>query len=140
MIREWVYDGMTAWAAWGDTGWSAVVVIEVNRTKVKVVKNKVAPPFKLAEFDIIYGEGISRTGDLLDLVARACVIERNRALGARDRHALRPTELSEVRVSIQQTEALSSTRLRRLQEIAFSTARLRLRLFEATVAADSPRT
>ncbi len=50
-----------------------------NRTKVRVVKNKMAPPFKEAEFDIMYGEGISRTGDLLDMGVAVAVIEKSGA-------------------------------------------------------------
>ena len=47
-----------------------------NRTRVKIVKNKIAPPFKQAEFDIMYGEGISREGELLDLAVKAEVVQK----------------------------------------------------------------
>jgi recombination protein RecA len=47
-----------------------------NRTRVKVVKNKIAPPFRQAEFDIMYNEGISRSGDVLDLAAEHDIVEK----------------------------------------------------------------
>ena len=50
-----------------------------GRTRVKVVKNKVAPPFREAEFDVMYGEGISRTGDLLDLGVEKRIVEKSGA-------------------------------------------------------------
>src|SRR6202040_143681 len=52
-------------------------VVVGNRTKVKIVKNKVAAPFREAEFDIIYGEGISREGDLVDLGVDKGVLEKS---------------------------------------------------------------
>jgi recombination protein RecA len=48
-----------------------------NQTRVKVVKNKVSPPFRVVEFDIMYGEGVSKTGELIDLGAKAGVVEKS---------------------------------------------------------------
>ncbi|MCL8381776.1 MULTISPECIES: recombinase RecA [Xanthobacter] len=59
-----------------------------NQTRVKVVKNKLAPPFKQVEFDIMYGEGVSKTGELLDLGVKAGVVEKSGAWFSHDSQRL----------------------------------------------------
>ena len=90
-----------------------------SRTKVKVVKNKIAPPFKEAEFDILYGEGISKEGDILDLGVAHDIIEKsgtwysfggNRIGQGRDNARIylkeHPEILSEIETKIKQTYGL----------------------------------
>ena len=48
-----------------------------NRTRVKVVKNKVAPPFKVVEFDIMYGEGVSKVGEIIDLAVELDIVKKS---------------------------------------------------------------
>jgi recombination protein RecA len=59
-----------------------------NRTKVKVVKNKLAPPFQITEFDILYGAGIDAVGDLIDMAAGCNVLEKRGAYFALDGETL----------------------------------------------------
>ncbi|GAB5510996.1 MAG: recombinase RecA [Hyphomicrobiales bacterium] len=90
-----------------------------NQTKVKVVKNKVAPPFRQVEFDIMYGEGISKMGELIDLGVKAGIVEKSGAWFSYDSQRLgqgrenakqflrdNPDAAEEIEVSIRQNAGL----------------------------------
>src|SRR5260370_31015535 len=65
-------------------------VVTGSRTRVKIVKNKVAAPFRESEFDILYGEGISREGALIDLAAAQNILEKSGSWVSYKRERLRP--------------------------------------------------
>jgi recombination protein RecA len=95
-----------------------------NQTRVKVVKNKMAPPFKQVEFDIMYGEGISKTGELIDLGVKAGVVEKSGAWfscnsqrigqgreNAKDFLRANPAMAAEIEAAIRQNAGLISDAL-----------------------------
>ena len=95
-----------------------------NQTRVKVVKNKVAPPFKVVEFDIMYGQGISKTGELVDLGSKAEIVEKSGAWysykgekigqgkeNAKEYLSNNPKEAAEIEMSIRANAGLISDKM-----------------------------
>jgi recombination protein RecA len=88
-----------------------------NQTRVKVVKNKMAPPFKQVEFDIMYGEGISKVGELVDLGVKAGMVEKSGAWFSYRQPAPRPGPRERQAVPARQSrygreiEAVASARM-----------------------------
>ncbi|MBS2020834.1 MAG: recombinase RecA [Deltaproteobacteria bacterium] len=90
-----------------------------NRTRVKVVKNKMAPPFREAEFDIVYGGGVSRAHELLDLGAERGIVEKSGAWFTLAGERLGPGREKAVE-SLKQNEALMATLDRNLRDLSMS--------------------
>jgi recombination protein RecA len=86
-----------------------------NRTKVRVVKNKMAPPFREAEFDIMYGEGISRTGDLLDMGVETGIIDKSGSWYAYDGERIGQGRET-VKKSLQENTAMYDAILAKVRE------------------------
>ena len=95
-----------------------------NQTRVKVVKNKVAPPFKVVEFDIMYGQGISKTGELVDLGSKADIVEKSGAWysykgekigqgkeNAKEYLSNNPKEAAEIEMAIREKAGLISDKM-----------------------------
>ena len=79
-----------------------------NRTRVKVVKNKIAPPFKMTEFDIMYGLGISKEGDLLDLALKANIVKKTGAWYSFEENKIGQGR-ENVKINLKEDEKLYST-------------------------------
>lgn len=108
-----------------------------NRTKIKVVKNKVAPPFKVAEVDLLYGQGISRVGEIIDLGVEADIVKKSGAwydyngqLKAQGKEPMKkvlldnPDVMNEIEDKIRRTRAGEDISDDEILEEAFGTARL----------------
>jgi len=83
-----------------------------NQTRVKVVKNKVAPPFKVVEFDIMYGEGISKTGELLDHGVNAGIVEKSGSWFSYDSQRIGQGRENAKRFLLENTEVADTIELR----------------------------
>ena len=114
-------------------------VVVGNRTKVKVVKNKVAPPFREAEFDIMYGEGISREGDLLDLAVEHNIVEKSGAWFAYDGERLGQGRENAKQFLKDNPEIATRPSTTASGGSSASCGRLRLRRSRRLSAASSPR-
>jgi recombination protein RecA len=107
--------------------------VQGNRTRVKIVKNKMAPPFREVEFDILYGEGVSKEGDLLDLAANSDIIEKTGAWfsygkerigqgrdNARDFLKAHPQILAEIEAKLREHYALTPPPSAKMEKAAAS--------------------
>jgi recombination protein RecA len=97
-----------------------------NRTRVKVVKNKVAPPFTEAEFDIMYNEGISKTGSLLDLAVELGIVEKKGAwISFEGNHIGQGRDAAKEELKIQRSPLQQNRKARARQDLTGMTKKSR---------------
>jgi recombination protein RecA len=106
-----------------------------NRTRVKVVKNKVAPPFRQAEFDILYNQGISKEGDLLDLGADCGIVEKSGAWYSYDEERIGQGRENARRFLLENPDVCS-----RLADAVYAAKGIKRLAAATATAADEPET